>query len=164
VRADGDDRRAVGHERAVEQRLARGGGAADDVGAGDQVPDARAVTADHVNVLDGAHRADGLDVTVGLRAAAEDEQPARVGRGECAHRERRDRRRAHVGQRDPVDEGDGRERGRVEDDADALDARLAADGHELDHRVGRRRGRHHEQLTRADRQRAARRVGLWVEA
>ena len=54
--------------------------------------------------------------------------------------------------------------GRVEDHADALDARLAADGHELDHRVARRRRRHHEQLAAADREHAARRVGLGVQA
>ena len=126
--------------------------------------DARAVAADHVDVLDRAHRADGLDVPVGLGAAAEDEQAACGGHGERAHRERRDGRRAHVGEGDAVDEGDRRERGRVEDHADALDARLAAHGHELDHGVIRRRGRHHEQLAGADREGAARRVGLGVQA
>jgi hypothetical protein len=69
-----------------------------------------------------------------------------------------------LAERDPVDQGDRRERLRVEDHADALDARLAADGHELDDGMARRRGRHHEQLAAADREGAARRVGLGVEA
>ena len=122
------------------------------------------VAADQVDVLDRPHGADRLDVAVGLRAAAEDEQAARVGAREPAHRERRDRRRAHVGERDPVDERDRRERGRVEHHAHALDAGLPADGHELDHRVCARGRGHHEQLAARERERAARRVGLGVQA
>ena len=100
----------------------------------DQRLHAGAVAADHVDVLDGADRADGLDVRRGPAGRGRRPAAARVGCGERAYRERRDRRRAHVGERDAVDQRDRRERGRVEDHADALDARLAADGHELDHR------------------------------
>ena len=50
--------------------------------ARDQLVRRPGVAADHVDVLDRPHGADRLDVAVGLRAAAEDEQAARVGRGE----------------------------------------------------------------------------------
>ena len=100
----------------------------------------------------------------GLRAAAEDDEPAGVRRGEPADGQRGDRRRAQVGQADPVDQRGGRERGAVEHHAHALDARVAADGDELDGGVPAGRRGHHQQLAAAlEGDRPARRVGLGIQ-
>jgi hypothetical protein len=164
VRADRDHAGVVGDEAAVEQRLAGGRAAADDVGGGHELVAAAVLAAEHVDLLDRPDRPDRLGVGAGLRAAAEHHQPAGVGRREPPDRERRDRRRAQVGERDAVEQGDGRQRRAVEQHARALDARLArTDGHELDRRMAARGGRHHQQLALPHRQDRARRRRLRVE-
>jgi hypothetical protein len=47
---------------------------------------------------------------------------------EVPDRQRQDRGRAEVGDGDPIHQGYGCERRRVEHDADALDPRLSSDG------------------------------------
>ena len=101
---------------------------------------------------------------VGLGAAAEDQQALGVLAREVADGERGDRGGADVGQRDAVDQRFRGERGAVEDDDDALDARVAADRDQLDRDVAADLGGHQDQLAVLELDEAARRVGFGVEA
>ncbi len=107
------------------------------------------VAADEVDVLDRPDRADRSRVRVPPRPATEDQQPPGVLGGEMPDRERRHRGRAHVRDRDAVRERGRRERLRVEDHHDPLDARVPADAHELDGHVPADLARHHDQLAAA---------------
>ena len=89
VGADGDDRRVVGDERAVEQRLARGRAAADDVGAltaRRRRPPGRRMSTCSMGGSRGSAATWAAAWGSGRRRAT------RASRGEGADRERRDRR------------------------------------------------------------------------
>ena len=102
-------------------------------------------------MLDGSGSPQRLDVRVALRAAAEHEQPARrpARRGGGPRALTRPRSAAFV-RAIAVHQRDRRQRRGVEHHADALDPRLAADGHELHDGMPRGAGRHHEQLAAVD--------------
>ena len=102
-------------------------------------------------------------VRVRLRAAAEHEQPPRVGRREVPHRQRGDGRRAQVGKRDAVHERARRQRLAIEDHAHALDARLAPDRDQLHHGVAGGGRRHEQQLALLELDDRALRVRFRVE-
>ena len=99
------DRRAIGDQPAVEQRLAGGGAAADHVGRGHELVDidASALVTDELDI-DGADPPDRLGVGPGLqdpvrRRAAAPHPAAPAGRrhrrhGGCPHVRQRSRRRA----------------------------------------------------------------------
>jgi hypothetical protein len=164
VRPDRDDGRVVGDQRAVEQRLARGRAAADDVRRGDQVIATGVVATEQPYVADGPDRADRGGVRVCLRPPPEDDQACGVVGREMSHGQGRHGRRAQVRDGDPVDQRQRRERVAVEDDADALDARPAANGDELDGRLRPQPGRHDEQLPGIEVDGLAEGVGFGVQA
>ena len=173
----------------MEERLAGGGGTADDVGRAQRIrsePGARAWSpaarqrsirratrprsrATTVNPLERPYGAQRLHVAGRLRATAEHQQPARVRGGQMTHGESRHGGGAQAGEGAAVDERGGGECLGIEQDIDPLDARQPApgvarrDARELHPQGIRRARRHHEQLAAACGQGRARRVLLGVE-